>query len=209
MVKIGDKFGRWTVTGVAPRKGHNKRWSVKCDCGNVGSVFHFSLENGASKSCGCFQREISRSICISRTIHGDACRGKMTRLRSIWGDIRKRCTNPRTKSFVNYGGRGIKICDAWADYRMFKEWALAHGYRDTLTIDRINNNGNYEPGNCRWATVGEQSLNKRTTKLLSYKGETKSVQEWAASIGIGYKILWARLKRWGSVEKCLVTPLRA
>lgn len=208
MIMIGRKFCRWTVFSKAEDIGCNRAWRCICDCGEERSVLQFSLLSGGSKSCGCLRKEICRDVCLSRTAHGDAGRGKMTRLRSIWGDMRKRCMNPRTKAFSNYGGRGIKICQGWDDYRTFKNWALHNGYQDDLTIDRINNNGDYEPGNCRWIPQKLQSRNKRTTQFIAYKGEMKSVQEWAEHIGIGYKILWARLKRWGAVEKCLLTPLR-
>lgn len=208
MIKIGDQFGRWKVVGFAGEHGHNKKWNAQCSCGKFGRVFQSSLLSGCSKSCGCLHREISRRVCISRTKHGDSRRGKISRIRSIWGSIRRRCINPKVKAFANYGGRGIKICSEWNDYRVFKDWALRNGYQDGLTIDRINNDGDYEPRNCRWITLKLQSRNKRTTKVISYKGETKSVQEWAECIGISYKNLWARLKRWGEVEKCFLTPLR-
>jgi len=93
--------------------------------------------------------------------HGDGTRGKTSRLYRILASMKTRCNNPNFHQYKDYGGRGIKLCDEWKDYQTFKAWALSNGYADNLTIDRINNDGNYEPGNCRWATYKEQTISRR------------------------------------------------
>ncbi len=120
--------------------------------------------------------------------------------------MKDRCYNPNFKSFANYGGRGITVCDEWANsYRKFHEWSLENGYRDDLTIDRIDVNGNYEPSNCRWLTIKEQSYNKRTNRKLTYQNKTQTVTEWAVELNIKSNTLLYRLRRGWTVERALST----
>lgn len=151
----GKKFGRWTIVSSKPKYKGQKMWLCKCDCGKEAIVRGTSLTSGASRSCGCLQKDATR---IANTKHGHYD----TRLHRIWSGIKTRCNNPNSTSYRNYGRRGIRICDEWLhDYVTFERWALSHGYDDALTIDRINNDGNYEPVNCRWITRQEQNKNKR------------------------------------------------
>lgn len=157
---IGQKFGRLTVItsngSIPPGK---RTWLCKCDCGKETVVATSELRSGKTKSCGCLQKEKAALIGKKyHTIHGmDG-----TRIYQCWKDMKRRCYNPKTKSFKNYGGRGILVCNDWLhNFQAFHEWAMANGYRDNLTIDRIDVNGNYEPSNCQWIPLSEQPKNRR------------------------------------------------
>ena len=151
---IGKKFGRVTVTGIGSRHGGHIYVKAICDCGNVFETKHYRLRKGITTSCGCFNRERTSEL---STIHGDSHSSLYRR----WWSMRQRCEYKNRSNYRYYGGRGIKVCKEWTDYPTFKAWALSHGYREDLSIDRINNDGNYEPSNCRWATRSEQERNKR------------------------------------------------
>ena len=130
-----------------------------------------------------------------------------TRLHNIWKSMKHRCHSPKYKEFKNYGGRGIAVCEEWQkDFLTFYHWAIANGYNETLTIDRIDVNGNYEPNNCRWATQKEQQNNRSNNRLIAYNGETHTISEWAEIKNINVTVLWQRLYRcnWG-IEKALET----
>ena len=121
--------------------------------------------------------------------------------------MKQRCLNPKCSLFKNYGGRGISICEEWVEsYEEFKKWAMVSDYKNHLTIDRINVNGNYEPSNCRWATPKEQSNNKRNNHYVTYKGETHTISEWADILEIPYTCFASRFKRTKDVEKIFETP---
>jgi hypothetical protein len=124
-----------------------------------------------------------------------------------------RCNNPHTKEYKYYGERGICVCDEWNDIRAFQKWAYANGYdenakRGECTLDRIDVNKNYEPSNCKWSTVKEQSNNRRTNRLITYKGETKTMTQWAESIGMSVGTFKRRLYAGWSVDKAIETPVR-
>lgn len=178
----GQRFGRWTVLEEVGRSHGSVLWRCRCDCGTVKNVSAQALRKGESTSCGCYNREII-------TKHGMG----RTRLHGIWCNMRYRCENPTAKNTADYGGRGIKVCEEWSNsFEAFAEWALANGYTDELTIDRIDNNGNYEPSNCRWATRVEQGRNKRNNVWLTFNGETHILAEWARITHQPMKRLWRR-----------------
>lgn len=131
-------------------------------------------------------------------IHGK----RKTRLYRIWANIKTRCLNPNDPHFERYGARGITVCDEWKDnFQAFYDWSISHGYADNLTIDRKDNNAEYSPDNCRWATVAEQNRNKRTVKLITYKGETKTIPEWTKQLKLGKETIRERLQRgWSQAE---------
>ena len=121
---------------------------------------------------------------------------KKTRLYGIWLQIKNRCFNSNTGRYKDYGGRGITMCDEWKDnFQTFYDWSMSHGYSDDLTIDRIDNNGNYEPSNCRWVTVKEQNRNKRNVKFITYGGKTQTIPEWTKELHLGKETIRERLKR--------------
>jgi len=155
------RFGRLTVLGDSgKREGHGSViWVCRCDCGNIKEISSRLLTTGHAKSCGCLQRERVGEINFKHGYsHGD-------RLYNIWNGIKDRCRNPNKKTYKFYGGKGIKICKEWQDdFLSFRKWALNSGYKDDLTIDRIDNDGNYEPNNCQWLTLKENTDKARAIR---------------------------------------------
>lgn len=199
----GQKFNRLLVIEPARTKSGKFAWKCKCDCGKFVIVKGFELKNGGTKSCGCYKNDIARK---RLTKHGLS----RTKLRSILTSIHSRCENPNHISYKNYGGRGISVCKEWIeDFSAFYEWAINNGYKENLQIDRINNDGNYEPNNCRFVTQKENLMNKRNTLVYAYDGKEKTLQEWAIESGIEYRRLRSRIKECGwSFEKAISTPVR-
>lgn len=130
---------------------------------------------------------------------------RWTRLYNIWTQMIQRCKNPNLKHYDRYGGRGISVCEEWLDFEMFAKWANGNGYQNGLSLDRLNVNGNYEPGNCKWSTDVEQQRNKRNSRFITINGETKTVAEWAELSGLSYKTLQRRLYT-GCKEEDLLAP---
>lgn len=153
----GNKYNMLTVLRYDHSSDDKGRsyWLCKCDCGNEKVILSDSLKNGNTKSCGCLKKQNNQTNGLWNT-----------RIYNIWRNMKGRCYNPKSyKNYKHYGGRGIKVCDEWLnDFKSFYNWSITHGYRDDLTIDRIDVNGNYEPSNCRWITMQEQNRNKRSNK---------------------------------------------
>jgi hypothetical protein len=153
----GQRFGLWSVLSRVPRTkpGGTAKWLCRCACGTEKIVDSYTMRSGESRSCGC---ATTRFTYESRKTH----KKSGTRLHRIWKNMRKRCLSPNEPSFPNYGGRGIAICDEWSDFQAFHDWAMSVGYMDDLTIERVDVNGNYEPGNCTWIPKPEQAKNKQS-----------------------------------------------
>lgn len=201
----GMKFGKWTVIGTAPNsitKGGYpvSMWDCMCECGTRRAVRGNDLRLGKSVSCGCSMAETPTS-----RKHGVSG----SHLYMVYHGMKARCYNQNNRDYKHYGGRGIKICNEWEDYTVFEEWAIANGYKQGLTIERIDVNGDYCPDNCKWITQQEQTRNKRTTVYLIAFGKTKPLLEWADEYGISPKILRHRIKRGWAVEDAISLPLEA
>lgn len=179
----GCRFGRWLVTDTHERRNKRTYWECVCDCGQTRFVLAQNLKNGESVSCGCFNRELASKRLIEHNSKGYDTK---ERLYNIWKLIKARTLNKNSPAFNYYGGRGIRICDEWKTYKPFMEWAKANGYKDDLTIDRIDVNGDYCPENCRWATPKQQSNNKRNNRVLEYQGEKLTLAELSEKTGISY-----------------------
>lgn len=204
---IGEKFGRLTVIeeaekGIRPSGQTYRRVKCKCECGNTIIVDLYELKKGNVKSCKCFRRDFF-------TKHGH-CIGRDDRIYSIWHDIRRRCYNVKRKEYKRYGGRGIVMCDEWKDdFLAFYNWAIENGYNDCLTIDRINNDGNYEPSNCRWVTIKVQANNTSRNKKIIHDGETHNLIEWCEILGLKYSTYKGRKRRGWSIEDALFKPVKS
>lgn len=191
----GQKFGRWTILKKAEKhpKTGSAMWLCRCECGTEKVVSELSLIKGQSKSCGCLHLD-------KLTTHNKA----YTRIYNIWGHMKDRCNREKSHAYKNYGGRGVKVCDEWADsFENFYDWAMNNGYEDNLTLDRIDVNGNYEPANCRFITMKEQNRNKRNCKIITYKNEKHCISEWAEIYNIDRKKLEKDIRKGLSLEEVL------
>lgn len=188
----GMRFGRLVVLGIDDKGTRKTYWICQCDCGNVKSVRSDSLQNGSIRSCGCLHKEIAAKQ--ANAIHKHKQSG--TRLYKIWQGMKGRCNRPNDARYARYGGRGIKVCDEWLhDFSAFYEWAQANGYKEDLTIDRIDNDGNYEPRNCRWVGVKEQSRNRSTNIDVRIGNSTRTITEWCEIFNVDFKTVIARYHR--------------
>lgn len=204
---IGERFGRLVVlrrveNKVSPKGFSKAQYECLCDCGNIKKIVKNNLISGGTTSCGCYKKEKDHERFLT---HGFA--ENPDKLYQKWISMKDRCSNPNAVSYKNYGARGIKVCVEWNDYTNFREWALANGYEDGLTIDRIDVDGDYEPDNCRFATMKEQNNNRRTTNLHTYKGKTQSEMQWAEEYGLSYGTLKTRLENGWDFEKALTNPV--
>jgi len=185
----GLAFGRLVVLGYSKKDAYNSAvWKCRCECGVEKDINGASLRTGATTSCGCLQREVARSSKnnLSHGYHN-------TPTYFSWQNMLTRCTNPNYKQWNDYGGRGITVCERW---RTFENFLADMGEKpDDSSIDRKDNDGNYEPGNCQWVTRAEQSMNKRTT--ITWGGKT--VAQWAADLGVNYYTIQRRLKKFGTL----------
>lgn len=167
----GQKFGRLTAIGIvekrSPATGNPKAvrayWLCQCECGEYVTARGSHLSEGSPFDCG------------KHSVRGEA---KEPKLIETWKAMKQRCENPKCKSWVDYGGRGISVCEEWQSYQAFEAWALSNGYQEGLTIDRVDVNGHYSPDNCRWATRKMQQQNRRVNRYITAWGETKCLEEW-------------------------------
>lgn len=194
----GQRFGRLTVIAFHHRDEKSlSYWTCKCDCGNTVVKEMQQLKFGQVMSCGCLQKETRIRL---KTKH-NLCH---TRLFRIWSGIRNRCNNPNEPAFKHYGGRGITICGEWVNnFQAFYDWAMANGYGDSLSIDRIDNNGNYEPSNCRWVDIKTQNNNRRCVRKYEINGQWLSKTDIAEKYGVSYGTVCS----WEKSKKGLVARL--
>ena len=196
----GKRFGKLTVI-----KKHNQdkwggwNWLCMCDCGNETVVSGGHLRGLKTKSCGCSRKETKNFT------------HKMTgsRLYKVWRAMKSRCYYEKSEMFKHYGGRGITVCDEWKNsFISFYDWSIKNGYdenaeRGQCTIDRIDVNGNYEPNNCRWATIKQQANNTRRNHLIKYNGKTQTVSQWANELGVEPDSIFSRLQKGFTEEEAL------
>ena len=200
--RTGQRYGRLTVTGPYRSGGY---WTCMCDCGTSTEVYGGSLTQGLTRSCGCYKREVT----IERNhSHRMASRKERIPEYTVWVLMRRRCGSPQDVCYDRYGGRGIKVCDRWASFKAFYE---DMGPRPTPDhqIDRIDNEGPYSPENCRWASRVEQCNNRSDNRLITYRGETKTLMEWSRATGIKPHTIAARIDRlkW-DIERSLTAAVR-
>lgn len=190
----GARFGRLTVLFRDNADRQNVRWMCLCDCGNKKSIRGDHLKRGETTSCGCYSREVA-----SKRERGKTQRRYRSPEYNAWYHMIARCENPSDSRFYRYGARGIKVCERWKGEKGFLNFMNDMGARpgEKYSLDRINNDGNYEPSNCKWSTVVEQANNKSKNILVSYKGETKTLGNWTRELGLNYKNVWERMYRYG------------
>lgn len=186
MIEIGKKYGHWTVL----MQNKDYYFLCRCDCGKVKNVFGGNLNSGKTISCGC-RNGINKDVIYNRLKH-------------IYNGMRARCYYINKNNYNHYGGRGIRVCDEWKnDFLSFYKWSIDNGYRDDLTIDRIDVDGDYTPDNCRWVDTIVQANNKRNNVIINYKNKKYTVAEFARLIGCNDGTLRGRLKRGWTVDKCV------
>lgn len=197
---VGKRFGSLLVI---ERRGSDEKgqslWLCRCDCGTEKIVRGHDLKGG-TKSCGC-----SRRYNTGLYQHGLS----HTRIHSIWRSIKDRCYNPKNRHYKHYGGRGISVCDEWKDnFIPFYNWSLENGYEENLTIDRIDVNAGYYPGNCRWVSVETQANNKRNNKVFTLNGKTLTISQWSKETGVKYGDIQNRLNYGYSFEEAIDTNFK-
>jgi len=209
-VTEGQKYGKLTIIKEVSPIGSKRRILCKCDCGNIKEYSMDRVIHGRTQSCGCLRNEM---FFTHRNNNGTSVYPKEatdSKLYKIWNSMKCRCYTVSSGAYFKYGAKGIRMCDEWKnDFMAFYNWALANGYSDELTIDRIDYRGNYEPSNCRWASIRTQANNKSNVRKYEYNGELHTMPEWSEIMNINYGALWERLNVLGwSVEKALTTPVR-
>lgn len=190
-------FGLLRVLDFAGRDAHGRaRWHCQCECGGEAVSEAYNLKSGNTTSCGCVHRE--RVLAASRT-HGQ----KGSPLYQRWKGMKQRTSDPNDKQFADYGGRGIKVCERWMSFERFAA-DMGPTFREGLSLERIDVDGDYSPGNCTWITIAEQQRNKRTTIRVTFRGQTKPLVEWCELLGLNPKSVRQRIRRRGwPIERAL------
>lgn len=196
----GKKFDMLTVVErLENAKGGITRWKCRCDCGNYTIVRGGNLRNGAVKSCGC-KRHTPAYNRTHQMSH--------TRIYNIWGRMIQRCSNPNSKSYKNYGDKGIVVCNEWKNsFEKFRDWAFQNGYSENLTLERKDNNLGYCPENCCWISKSEQAKNRNSNLKIEYESKTKTLAEWCRELNLNYKTTYMRIWGYGwSVKEAFEIP---
>ncbi|MEC1716608.1 hypothetical protein [Schinkia azotoformans] len=203
--KIGKKFGMLLVLEkrYKPEAKYKYYWLCKCDCGKIKEIRNDQLGR-STVSCGCYNKSLNQTkIADATRTHGMTD----TKLYSMWRDLRNRCYNKNVDRYQNYGGRGITVCNEWKEaFEPFMEWAFSNGYKEGLTIDRIDVNGNYEPSNCRFISKKAQMRNKTSNVMINYYGNTICIKELSEITGLNDKMLYARYYRGDRGERLWREP---
>jgi len=207
----GMKFGKLTVIDFSEIKNHRSYWLCKCDCGTLKNIKSDCLVSKTTKTCGCGKIDIAKNMSIGNIKHNMA----HTKFYDIWGGIKKRCFNKKTKYYKRYGGRGIKVCDRWLKFENFRddmyksylEHVKEYGEKNT-SIDRINNNGNYCLENCKWATYEEQNNNRRDNRRLTYNEQIKTLAMWSKKFKISSTTLSQRLQMGWTIHDALTKSIK-
>lgn len=199
----GMRFGRLYIKEFAGYKNRRAVWLCRCDCGNEKIIIGKNILNGKSQSCGCLRIDQT----VERfTKHGLRSQNndQTEKLYGVWKSMKARCYNKNQTEYNRYGGRGITVCDEWReDYSAFREWSFSNGYKEGLTIDRIDNDGNYCPNNCRWITQTEQCRNKSTNVFLEYNGTVYILKDLADMVGVDRKKLKRRIDKGMTIEEAI------
>lgn len=198
----GKKFGRLTCLECVGTQNGKALWRCKCDCGNEVIVGAYNIKSGNTQSCGCYQRSQTSKACTTHNLSKHP-------LYKLWAGMKERCECPKNKRYDRYGGRGIKVCEEWHDFKVFHDWAIANGWVKGLSIERIDNDGDYCPTNCKWTSIAEQQSNTSKNHRLTYNGKTQTIAEWARELNMNPTTIQCRISRYHwSVEKALTTPTR-
>lgn len=193
---IGKKYNMLTVL----EKKEHGYYLCECDCGNLKEIKKYNFTSGETRSCGCYYKE---TRFLNNKKHGLSKHP----LYKTWHNIRARCKNPNATKYNLYGGKGIKICYEWDNsFKNFYDWSIKNGWEKGLTIERKDNNKNYEPNNCKWANYKEQNNNTSQNHKLTFKGKTMNIVQWAEYLNISQKMLSERIRRGWSIERALTTP---
>jgi hypothetical protein len=194
----GQRFGRLVALRDAGSRRGSRLWECRCDCGSLFLATGKAMKSGNTLSCGCLVKDAVVARNKASATHGMTGSPEFI----TWDSMKQRCLNPKHKSFPEYGGRGISVCPEWLS--SFQQFYADMGPRPKgMTLERNDTNGNYEKGNCRWATPVEQGNNRRTNVSLTFSGKTQTVAEWARELGIGPKTLANRLKQNWTLEEAL------
>lgn len=197
-ISPGDRFGRLTVIEEAEQRGKIRMFLCRCDCGALQEFRRGNLRSGNTSSCGCRRREV---VAKRQRTHDQ----RRHPLYAVWNSMLARCYNPNHKSYADYGGRGIEVCEKWHKFDGFFE-DMSEGYQPGLTLERIENERGYKPGNCRWATYREQNRNRRDNRMIDTPRGQMLLCEAAEVSGIDYNTLWRRLNRGWPAEKLFTPP---
>ena len=191
----GMVFERLTVVNRVENSKYVK-WHCICECGKEVDVYGKALRNGTTKSCGCYTKDRLKKHGLSHT-----------KLHGVWWGMMQRCYYEKHVDYKWYAEKGIGVCDEWRnDFKAFYDWAMENGYKEGLSIDRIDNDKGYSPQNCRFATPQEQANNRTTNIVIEYNGKSQTLKQWAAELDIKYSALYDRYRRGMSFEEAIQLP---
>lgn len=191
---LNRKYGRLQITSDLGTRNHIRFVTAKCECGTIKEYRLASIATKSrtpTQSCGCLKRDVWAKIIYKHGLYS-------TKLHTVWGNIKKRCYWDKSKDYHNYGARGIRMHEEWKnDFKTFYDWSINNGWKEGLQIDRKNNNGNYEPSNCRFVSGKENCNNRRVTLFFDYNGERKCFSQWCKIYGLNRKLSHQRMNRDG------------